>query len=205
MRVVKLLVVLAVVVLATSGTAFAGAGDSCGEAVNVLAGTTSGSVAGGSRWFSFEGTGNKNVPINTSLPGTNFDTHLAVFGTCGGAPIAQNSGVGERNAHLAVQTFPGQTLFIEVSKIGGSGNSFDLAIDNAQLGPCPGAGDCFSANGSIACDDTCSAQPCAGCCNTICAADSFCCAVEWDQICADAAVSLCVVVPVDLQNFELDG
>jgi len=205
MRVAKLLVILAVVMLATSGSAFAAAGDSCNEAVSILAGTTSGSVATGARWYSFQGTADKTVPMNTSLPGTNFDTRLAVFGTCGGAPIAENSGVGQRKAHLLVQTFPGQTLFIEVSKIGGSGSNFDLSVDDAQLGGCPGTGDCFDPNGTPGCDDMCAAAPCPGCCATVCGVDPFCCTNQWDGLCEAQAKSLCVVVPVDLKNFSIDG
>lgn len=54
--------------------------------------------------------------------------------------------------------------------------------------PCdnPNAGDCCSANGGIGCNDS-------DCCNTVCAADSFCCAVAWDGICASEAISLCAV------------
>ncbi|MBC24180.1 MAG: hypothetical protein CMJ32_09735 [Phycisphaerae bacterium] len=51
-------------------------------------------------------------------------------------------------------------------------------------GGCPGEGDCCVANGSPACDD-------AECCETICAADAFCCETEWDQLCADAAAVSC--------------
>jgi len=43
-----------------------------------------------------------------------------------------------------------------------------------------GAGDCCAANGSPGCTDI----PCEG---QICALDDFCCTMEWDQICADAA------------------
>jgi hypothetical protein len=49
---------------------------------------------------------------------------------------------------------------------------------------CPGDGSCFFANGSPGCDDV-------ACCNTVCAADPFCCDVEWDQLCADQANDLC--------------
>ncbi|MEM7228385.1 MAG: M12 family metallo-peptidase [Planctomycetota bacterium] len=52
----------------------------------------------------------------------------------------------------------------------------------------PGAGDCFSANGTVGCDDV-------ACCELICAADAFCCATEWDQICADAAIANCTTTP----------
>ncbi len=49
---------------------------------------------------------------------------------------------------------------------------------------CPGAGDCCSANGGLGCND-------AACCNTVCAADPFCCEVSWDSVCADEAAALC--------------
>ena len=41
-------------------------------------------------------------------------------------------------------------------------------------------------NGGLGCDD-------ATCETTICAADSFCCDTQWDQICADAALIDCAV------------
>jgi hypothetical protein len=43
---------------------------------------------------------------------------------------------------------------------------------------------CCFANGGIGCDDP-------DCQATVCAADSFCCAVAWDTICAGEAASLC--------------
>ena len=46
------------------------------------------------------------------------------------------------------------------------------------------AGDCCTANGSPACDDT-------ECCDTICATDTFCCVVEWDDVCARQAAEVC--------------
>jgi hypothetical protein len=45
----------------------------------------------------------------------------------------------------------------------------------------PGAGDCFSANGTVGCENV-------ACCESVCAADPFCCDTEWDQLCADAAL-----------------
>ncbi len=58
-------------------------------------------------------------------------------------------------------------------------------------GTAPGGGgsDCCFNNGTPGCDDpTCEAL--------ICGADSFCCNVSWDQICADAAVAQCAVCQV---------
>ncbi len=61
--------------------------------------------------------------------------------------------------------------------------------------PCPGAGPCGQANGSPGCDEQ-------ECCELVCGKDPFCCDVEWDQICADAAVELCGACPC---AWDLDG
>ncbi len=67
----------------------------------------------------------------------------------------------------------------------------DLLELLAQWGDCPepvicgeGAGDCCSANGTPGCDNV-------ECCETVCAADPFCCDTEWDTICAGTAQELC--------------
>src|SRR6185436_12625048 len=41
-------------------------------------------------------------------------------------------------------------------------------------GPCPGAGDCCSANGGLGCNDE-------ACCNLVCGFDPFCCETAWDS------------------------
>jgi hypothetical protein len=49
---------------------------------------------------------------------------------------------------------------------------------------CPGEGDCCKGNGTPGCDSE-------ECCNEVCAFDSFCCELEWDQFCADQAAKVC--------------
>ncbi len=49
---------------------------------------------------------------------------------------------------------------------------------------CPGLGSCFVAHGTPGCDD-------ARCCAEVCETDPFCCAIEWDQLCANEAQALC--------------
>jgi len=52
-------------------------------------------------------------------------------------------------------------------------------------GGCGSGGDCCVANpGTTGCADQ-------TCCETVCAADPYCCATEWDQICANGAATLC--------------
>jgi hypothetical protein len=53
-------------------------------------------------------------------------------------------------------------------------------------GQCPGAGSCCAANGSPGCSNT-------ACCNLVCVNDPFCCAVEWDSLCAESACAQCTV------------
>ncbi|MHC4414149.1 MAG: hypothetical protein ACYS0G_02575 [Planctomycetota bacterium] len=48
----------------------------------------------------------------------------------------------------------------------------------------PGNGTCCVANGTPGCEDI-------DCCNAVCAADPWCCDVEWDGQCAEAAQALC--------------
>jgi hypothetical protein len=55
----------------------------------------------------------------------------------------------------------------------------------------PNAGDCCQANGGLGCNDVV-------CCETVCAADPFCCEVAWDGLCQGEAFSLCP----ELCNFD---
>lgn len=66
----------------------------------------------------------------------------------------------------------------------------DLAIEFCgvcadQCGS-PATGPCCSAHKGPSCDD-------AGCCNNVCAADSYCCNVAWDADCAARANQICGV------------
>ncbi len=56
--------------------------------------------------------------------------------------------------------------------------------------------DCCAANGTPGCSDT-------DCCNTVCAADPFCCNTAWDTICAGEAATMCSICGVD--NDECTG
>jgi hypothetical protein len=56
--------------------------------------------------------------------------------------------------------------------------------NEACLPNCPGSGDCLEPHGTPGCEDE-------SCCTTVCAADPFCCEVQWDRICADAARAIC--------------
>jgi hypothetical protein len=66
-------------------------------------------------------------------------------------------------------------------------NGFVVSLPS-RSGPCPGEGSCCIPNGTPGCDD-------AGCCETICAQDPFCCDIEWDTVCVDQANGLCCDPP----------
>jgi hypothetical protein len=62
-----------------------------------------------------------------------------------------------------------------------------LCVDEAfDLCVCGGdeTGDCFTSDGSTFCQN-------AGCCEAVCAVDSFCCTVTWDNLCVEEAFDLC--------------
>ncbi len=56
--------------------------------------------------------------------------------------------------------------------------------DVGDAGFCTPNGDCYTANPTPGCNN-------AECCETICEIDPFCCAVRWDDLCAQSAVWIC--------------
>ena len=61
--------------------------------------------------------------------------------------------------------------------------SFVASAAWAQCGE-PNTNDCCAANQTPGCSDL-------ACCESVCAADAFCCDTQWDQICANAAIANC--------------
>ncbi len=59
--------------------------------------------------------------------------------------------------------------------------SLGQAQDSCGL---PAGRNCLTVRPTPGCSDT-------SCCSSVCAADAFCCAVEWDYICRQSAVELC--------------
>ncbi len=51
-----------------------------------------------------------------------------------------------------------------------------------------GAGDCCVADTSPGCNNF-------ACCASVCAADGYCCDVQWDEICAQQAIDTCGICP----------
>jgi len=87
----------------------------------------------------------------------------------------------------------GQIVLVRVAGWGGDTGATDLTITYVGDAPScgdPGTGDCCVAQTTPFCED-------ATCCALICAGDAFCCDVEWDQFCANAAVAQCASCGVE--------
>ena len=144
-------------------------------------------------WFSFTATQDGDYTFETCSGPAPFDTGIEIWSDCptnGGSLVACNddgAGCAAFASSLNYGMTTGQTVLVRVGGWGGATGATDLTIifvgDAPSCGD-PGTGDCCVANGTPFCED-------AECCTLICAADAFCCDVEWDQVCANAAVNQC--------------
>ncbi len=80
--------------------------------------------------------------------------------------------------------------------------SVECVLCNFGLACGKSSNDCCAAATTVGCSDS-------TCCEAICAADSFCCQTQWDQLCADAALLNCAIcdVPCELPTgtaFEVE-
>lgn len=68
----------------------------------------------------------------------------------------------------------------------GTGACRHEPIEDCEPAPCgdPAAGSCLVANPTPNCDD-------GACCETVCAADDYCCTIRWDESCVELAEALC--------------
>lgn len=198
-------VFLGAVVLAMSGGA--GVGDDCSSALPFLEGSVANNqLTGEALWYEYVATETRDVGFAVRFPGTDLVARIAVFDACGGTEIVSADGDFSRTgANIVFEAQAGTTYKIRISNISGAEamTKFTQSPTNRACGDV-GAGDCDAANGSPFCDDTCTTISCPGCCDTVCALDSFCCDVEWDSICAGEAADNCVDIPVELQSFNVE-
>jgi hypothetical protein len=144
-------------------------------------------------WFSFTATQTGGYRFETCTGPAPFDTGIEIWDNCpdlGGSVIACNDDGADCTAfasQLDTKLVKGTTYLVRVAGWDGAVGATDLVIgfvgDIPGCGD-PGTGDCCAADTTPFCED-------AECCSTVCAVDSFCCEVEWDQICADQAAQLC--------------
>ena len=145
-------------------------------------------------WFSFTATQDGDYNFETCTGPAPFDTGIEIWNDCpanGGSIVGCNDdGAGCQFALASSVNYgmtSGQIVLVRVAGWGGDTGATDLTITYVGDAPScgdPGTGDCCVANGTPFCED-------ATCCALICAGDAFCCDVEWDQFCANAAVAQC--------------
>ncbi|MHC4910640.1 MAG: hypothetical protein ACYTF9_13060, partial [Planctomycetota bacterium] len=192
-----------------------GSGDNCADAISAGDGVFSGDLGDNSsdavddcgfgntisEWWCYTASCDGTATVTTCLAGTNFDTIVSAFDSCGGLELACNDDtVGapaacdlnglNRKSTTSFGVTAGESYLVRVSVFnddffsqGGTGSGYEIEF-SCDTGGGGGEGDCCSANGTPACEDP-------GCTAAVCGADPFCCDVEWDQLCADSAFVLC--------------
>ena len=140
-------------------------------------------------WFRFTATVDSFYSFST-CNNASFDTRLALYGDdcLALSTIACNddgAGCGLTSLMFAELT-AGTSYLVQLGGFAGGGTGvLNISVSGAPPA-CgdPTSGDCCVANTTPFCSD-------AECCNIVCAADPFCCATMWDQICANTAAGLC--------------
>jgi hypothetical protein len=189
-----------------------GGNDNCADAIEIFNGATDfsnvnatndgpelpaecdegfGTAFGSDIWYVYNSGFNGTLTVSTCDNAT-FDTRLAAYqGACDQLVFVACNDDGEGCAGftsiLEVPVVAGESYLIRVGGFGdpGAQGTGTLTLTKDAINDaCPGEGCCYAANGTPGCDD-------AQCCNDVCAADGFCCDNEWDEICADMAISLC--------------
>lgn len=179
--------------------------DTCADATEILDGVTEFSnigaqtdlpelscgnagTIGADIWFTYMPACSGALTVST-CDSVDYDSFLVAYsGTCTSLEqIACNddgAGCSGFSSLMTVNVTDGEQILLRVGGWNGAEGTGTISITPSVACNCPGEGDCCAANGSVGCDDD-------GCCQTICAADPFCCTTEWDASCASAAGFLC--------------
>jgi hypothetical protein len=196
-----------------------GSGDTCADALAAGDGVFAGDMVDNtpdatadcgynntfSEWWCYTATCDGTATVTTCLPGTQFDTILSAFDMCGGAELDCNDDTSgappecslgglNRKSTISFAVTAGESYLVRVSVYVDNfacsvctGTGYEIAFSCDTGGGGGGEGDCCAPHGTPACEDP-------ACTAAVCADDPFCCDVEWDQICADAAFILCPVL-----------
>ncbi len=144
-------------------------------------------------WFKWVASTTDTYTFSTCNTAGGVDTRFSAHLDCTAASViaCNDDGTGCA-AYSSIMTFSataGTTYYIALgvysaTTAGGPG-VFSIAAGGGGGGG--GGGDCCVANpGTVCCSDQ-------ACCDTVCAADAYCCTTEWDEICADQAVTMCSI------------
>ncbi|HMN96824.1 MAG TPA: hypothetical protein PKC43_07255 [Phycisphaerales bacterium] len=103
-----------------------------------------------------------------------------------GVNVVRNSaGAWDQILNLTNGTYTLQIQATALGTVPGTGLAYNATFKQAtpECGS-PLTGSCFTVNGG----PFCNAAPC---CSAVCAADPFCCNVQWDSICVSGAITAC--------------
>ena len=148
-------------------------------------------------WYCWTASCTDTVTISTCGL-TGMDSKIAVYDGCGcpvgdGNLLACNDDICGLQSTVSFSATTGNSYLIRIGNFPGASagtGSFSIGCAGGGNPACPGAGNCFVANGSPGCED-------GECCNDVCAIDAFCCASAWDEICAGEAEGLCGGAPTE--------
>ena len=203
----------ALIATCTTVGAYAQGGQTCAAAVTISDGVTAYNNAGATVdmdytglcdmgqfgtetnfntvWFQWTATTTDTYTFSTCGTAGGVDTRLSAQTGCDASTVVacNDDGVGcaTFSSLMTLSASAGTVYYIAVgvysaTTTGGAG-TMSIAVGGGGGGG--GGGDCCVANPGTTC---CADQTC---CDTVCASDAFCCTTEWDQICADAAATLC--------------
>jgi len=122
---------------------------------------------------------------------TTVDTKIAVYQGCDCGALTDANLLSCNDDRCDVQSIAtfeaqaGQQYLVRVGTFPGEALGTGAVEITCSLEACqPGSGSCDEDNGSAGCGDV-------GCCETVCAIDSYCCDTTWDGVCANEAAGLC--------------
>lgn len=122
---------------------------------------------------------------------TTIDTKIAVYSGCTcPATTARLVGCNDDascgvQARVTFQALLNNNYLIRIGSYPGTPGGTGSIRITCGFDACPNAAaSCFEPHTGTGCSET-------NCCNTVCAADSFCCESEWDDFCVEEAEGLC--------------
>ena len=142
-------------------------------------------------WFKWTATTTDTYTFSTCNTAGGVDTRLSAQTGCDASTVVacndDGAGCATFSSLMTLSATQGTLYYIAVgvysaTTTGGAG-TMSIAVGGGGGGG--GGGDCCVANPGTTC---CSDQTC---CDTVCAADAYCCTTEWDTYCAGEAVTLC--------------
>jgi hypothetical protein len=134
-----------------------------------------------------------------ATPGTNFTGDLIIDVGCCGSAFAGNCFEANGTPYCNRRACCEAVCAVDTYCCDFAWDATCAAEANEMCTTCGGvgAGGCFVANGTPACERT-------ECCNDVCAVDQYCCNTSWDGLCADEAYEYCSLLAFDSSHIPLE-